>query len=134
MKKHAKHLSVRMPAGVGSLIKDEGPQNWGFYTTPQKHMNDRKLWWPRGKGWGGSSAINGMLYVRGHARDYDLWRQSGLTGWGYGDVAGLCTTSFNFFRGESSLAQSAWWAPYDAIWCLALELAVGAKLVDAAGR
>jgi len=79
-------LMVRMPAGVGTLIKDKNPHNWGFWTTPQKHMNDRKLFWPRGKGWGGSSSINGMIYIRGHARDYDQWRQTGLTGWGFDDV------------------------------------------------
>ena len=95
-------LMVRMPAGVGGLIKNEGPQNWGFYTTPQKHMNDRKLWWPRGKGWGGSSAINGMLYVRGHPRDYDLWRQSGLKGWGYADVLPYFRRS-EAYRGDASL-------------------------------
>ncbi|MCR9193170.1 MAG: choline dehydrogenase [Hyphomonas sp.] len=79
-------LLIPMPAGVGGLIKDENPQNWGFWTTPQKHMEDRKLWWPRGRGWGGSSSINGMIYIRGHARDYDQWRQTGLTGWGFSDV------------------------------------------------
>ncbi len=79
-------LLVRMPAGVGNLIKDENPYNWGFWTTPQKHMEGRKLWWPRGRGWGGSSSINGMIYTRGHARDYDQWRQTGLKGWGYADV------------------------------------------------
>lgn len=79
-------LMVRMPAGVGNLIKDENPYNWGFWTTPQQHMDNRKLWWPRGRGWGGSSSINGMIYIRGHARDYDQWRQSGLSGWGYADV------------------------------------------------
>ena len=84
--KKDKSLMIRMPAGVGSLIKEENPQNWGFWTTPQKHMDDRKLYWPRGRGWGGSSSINGMIYIRGHARDYDQWRQSGLTGWGYADV------------------------------------------------
>ncbi len=84
--KKDKSLMIRMPAGVGSLIKEENPQNWGFWTTPQKHMHDRKLYWPRGRGWGGSSSINGMIYIRGHARDYDQWRQSGLTGWGYADV------------------------------------------------
>ncbi|MEO0551313.1 MAG: choline dehydrogenase [Pseudomonadota bacterium] len=84
--KKDKSLMIRMPAGVGNLIKSENDQNWGFWTTPQKHMNGRKLWWPRGKGWGGSSSINGMLYVRGHPRDYDQWRQSGLRGWGYEDV------------------------------------------------
>ncbi len=79
-------LLIRMPAGVGGLIKDENPQNWGFWTTPQAHMENRKLWWPRGRGWGGSSSINGMIYIRGHARDYDQWRQTGLTGWGFSDV------------------------------------------------
>ena len=79
-------LLVRMPAGVGNLIKEENPYNWGFWTTSQKHMNNRKLWWPRGRGWGGSSSINGMIYIRGHARDYDQWRQTGLRGWGFSDV------------------------------------------------
>lgn len=84
--KKDKSLLIRMPAGVGGLIKEENPQNWGFWTTPQKHMNDRELYWPRGRGWGGSSSINGMIYIRGHARDYDQWRQTGLTGWGFADV------------------------------------------------
>ena len=79
-------LMVRMPAGVGELIKKEGPQNWGFWTEPQEHLENRKLYWPRGKGWGGSSSINGMIYIRGHARDYDQWRQLGLDGWSYSDV------------------------------------------------
>ena len=48
-------LLIRMPAGVGNLIKAKGDQNWGFWTTPQQHMQGRKLWWPRGRGWGGSS-------------------------------------------------------------------------------
>ncbi len=79
-------LMVRMPAGVGSLIKDANDHNWGFWTEPQAHMDGRKLYWPRGKGWGGSSSINGMVYIRGHAGDYDQWGQMGLKGWSYGDV------------------------------------------------
>lgn len=79
-------LLVRMPAGVGKLIGKEGPNNWGLWTEPQAHLEERKLFWPRGKGWGGSSSINGMIYIRGHARDYDQWRQMGLTGWSYQDV------------------------------------------------
>jgi len=79
-------LLVRMPAGVGNLIREKGDYNWGFWTEPEPHLDDRKLWWPRGRGLGGSSSINGMIYIRGHARDYDLWRQTGLTGWGYSDV------------------------------------------------
>jgi len=79
-------LMIKMPAGVGGLISKAGPQNWGFWTEPEPNLDDRKLWWPRGKGWGGSSSINGMIYIRGHARDYDQWRQMGLPGWAYADV------------------------------------------------
>jgi len=79
-------LLVRMPAGVGNLISTKGVSNWGFETTPQAFMDGRRLYQPRGRGWGGSSAINGMIYIRGHARDYDHWRQMGLAGWGYADV------------------------------------------------
>ena len=81
-----KGMLVRMPAGVGQLIKDKGPSNWGFWTEPEPHLDDRRLWWPRGKGLGGSSAINGMIYMRGHPLDYDEWRQMGLTGWSWEDV------------------------------------------------
>jgi choline dehydrogenase len=79
-------LMVKMPAGVGGLIQAKGNYNWGFWTEPEPNLDNRRLWWPRGKGLGGSSSINGMIYIRGHARDYDQWRQMGLTGWGYGDV------------------------------------------------
>jgi len=79
-------LLIKMPAGVGGLISKAGPQNWGFWTEPEPNLENRRLWWPRGKGWGGSSSINGMVYIRGHARDYDQWRQMGLAGWGYADV------------------------------------------------
>jgi choline dehydrogenase len=81
-----KSLMVTMPAGVGGLIGKQGPFNWGFWTEAEPQLDNRKLWWPRGKGWGGSSSINGMIYIRGHARDYDQWRQMGLSGWGYADV------------------------------------------------
>lgn len=81
-----RELLVRMPAGVGELIKAKSKHNWGFWTAPEPHLDGRRLWWPRGKGLGGSSAINGMIYSRGHPRDYDRWRQSGLRGWGWDDV------------------------------------------------
>lgn len=79
-------LLVRMPAGVGQLIANKGVSNWGFETVPQANLEGRRLYQPRGRGWGGSSSINGMIYIRGHARDYDQWRQMGLSGWGYADV------------------------------------------------
>lgn len=77
---------VRMPAGVGSLIKGRNKHNWGFWTEPEPHLDNRRLYWPRGKGLGGSSAINGMVYMRGHPLDYDEWRQFGLAGWAWDDV------------------------------------------------
>lgn len=93
-------LLVRMPAGVGELIKAKGVSNWGFWTEPEPHLNDRRLWWPRGRGLGGSSAINGMIYIRGHARDYDQWRQMGLRGWSYADV-------LPYFKRSESLETGA---------------------------
>ncbi len=77
---------VRMPAGVASLITTRNKYNWGFETEGSATLNNRKDFWPRGKGLGGSSSINGMVYIRGHARDYDHWRQLGLEGWSYADV------------------------------------------------
>lgn len=92
---------VRMPLGVGQLIKDKNDFNWGFWTEPEPHMNDRRLWWPRGKGLGGSSAINGMIYIRGHARDYDQWRQMGLSGWSYADVLPYFRKSEGYQGGDT---------------------------------
>ncbi len=79
-------LLVKMPAGASQLFNNKNASNWAFETTPQAELNGRQLFTPRGRGWGGSSAINAMLYIRGHARDYDHWRQTGLSGWGYADV------------------------------------------------
>ena len=76
---------LKMPAGFASL-GDKSPYNWRYETVPQKHCNDRRMYWPRGKTLGGSSSINAMLYVRGHASDYDHWRQLGNEGWSYNDV------------------------------------------------
>lgn len=76
---------IHMPAGVIKLLGGKRA-NWFFHTEPQAHMDGRSLYWPRGKVLGGSSSINGMIYIRGHARDYDHWRQLGLAGWGFADV------------------------------------------------
>ncbi len=95
-------LMIKMPAGVGGLISKAGPQNWGFWTEEEPNLDNRKLWWPRGKGWGGSSSINGMIYIRGHARDYDQWRQMGLPGWGYADVLPYFKRSEGFEGGADA--------------------------------
>jgi choline dehydrogenase len=64
-----------------------GPLDWGVFTTPQPHANNRRLFWPRGKVLGGSSSLNGMIYVRGHASDYDRWAaDTGDRGWGWEKV------------------------------------------------
>ena len=81
-----KSMMIHMPAGIPSLIGKKNPFNWYYDTEGQQHLNGRKLYWPRGKGWGGSSSINGMIYIRGHARDYDHWRQMGCEGWSFSDV------------------------------------------------
>ncbi|MFQ5994962.1 MAG: GMC family oxidoreductase [Acidiferrobacterales bacterium] len=60
--------------------------NWCFYTEPEPDMNNRKIYWPRGKVLGGSSAINGLIYVRGQPQDYDHWERLGNRGWGWNDV------------------------------------------------
>ena len=81
-----KSLMIHMPAGIPALIGKPNPYNWYYQTEGQTHLNGRSLYWPRGRGWGGSSSINGMIYIRGHARDYDGWRQLGLEGWSFADV------------------------------------------------
>ena len=60
--------------------------NWGFETVPQAGLNGRRGYQPRGKGLGGSSAINGMVYIRGNRWDYDNWAALGCTGWRFDDV------------------------------------------------
>jgi choline dehydrogenase len=80
-----KSFMLKMPAGFAAF-GEKSPYNWHYETTPQKHCNDRVMYWPRGKTLGGSSSINAMLYVRGHAWDYDHWRQLGNEGWSYNDV------------------------------------------------
>ena len=77
---------IHMPAGIPALLGKPNKHNWYFETEGQLHLNGRRLYWPRGKGWGGSSSINGMIYIRGHARDYDRWRQIGCEGWSWADV------------------------------------------------
>ena len=91
---------IHMPAGFASL-GENSKYNWRFETEPQKYCDNRRLYWPRGKTLGGSSSINAMLYVRGHAYDYDLWRQLGNEGWSYADVLPYFRKAQNNERGAS---------------------------------
>lgn len=78
-------LSLKIPAAVLSNLKSTR-HNWAFPGEPEARLNGRRITHDRGKTLGGSSSINGMVFIRGHARDFDGWRQAGCEGWGYGDV------------------------------------------------
>lgn len=74
-------LNVKIPAAYSKLHFSN--QNWNFFTTPQKQLKNRKMYQPRGKLMGGSSAVNCMAYIRGNAEDYNDWLKWGNDGWGY---------------------------------------------------
>jgi choline dehydrogenase-like flavoprotein len=110
---------------VGYLYCINNPRtDWCFTTAPEPGLNGRALGYPRGKLLGGCSSINGMIYMRGQARDYDLWRQSGCTGWGWDDVLPFFRRSEDHYRGETEMhgAGGEWrvekarvkWAVLDA--------------------
>jgi choline dehydrogenase len=75
------HIPAALPA-----VAPNPKLNWGYYTEPEPHLDNRRLFWPRGKTVGGSSSINGMVYTRGNAGDYDRWEQIGADGWSYREV------------------------------------------------
>jgi choline dehydrogenase-like flavoprotein len=80
------HILIRAPAGTVGMLPGYGKiSNWAYQTTPQPGLNGRRGYQPRGKALGGSSAINAMLYVRGHKSDYDDWAALGCDGWGWDD-------------------------------------------------
>ena len=74
-----------MPAALAYPLKGR-PYNWDYQSEPEPYLDGRRIYCPRGRVLGGSSSINGMAYVRGHARDYDRWAQAGLRGWDYAHV------------------------------------------------
>ena len=76
---------IQMPAAL-SYPMNMRTYDWGYRTEPEPHLGNRRLACPRGKVIGGSSSINGMVYVRGHARDFDHWADQGADGWAYADV------------------------------------------------
>jgi choline dehydrogenase len=76
---------IDMPAAVGSLLSSDR-FNWNYMSDQEPYLDGRRLTHPRGRVLGGSSSINGMVYIRGHALDYDAWESMGLKGWSYADV------------------------------------------------
>ena len=75
---------IDIPAAFSELFRSE--VDWEYYTEPQPELDDRKLYWPRGKVLGGSSSVNAMVCIRGHPRDYDNWAALGNEGWAWNDV------------------------------------------------
>jgi choline dehydrogenase len=76
---------IHLPIGYGRTMFHP-VYNWGFHTEPEPHMNQRRIYWPRGRGLGGSSSINGLIHIVGQPQDYDGWAALGNSGWGWNDV------------------------------------------------
>jgi choline dehydrogenase len=81
---NGRKFEIQVPAGYAKLHHSE--VNWNFYTEPQPHVRNRRIYQPRGKALGGSSAVNCMAYVRGNREDYNDWERLGNPGWGYDDL------------------------------------------------
>jgi len=96
-----KHFSVSTP-GLGLINMVTKKRNWAFETVPQKGLNGRKGYQPRGKMLGGSSGSNAMIYIRGHKADYDHWAKLGNQGWAYKDVLPYFKKSEHYEGGESA--------------------------------
>jgi len=92
------NLWIHVPLGYGKLFKEK-TVNWMYQTEPEPGLDGRTVFQPRGKVLGGSSSINGLLYVRGQHEDYDRWRQRGNAGWGYDDVLPYFRKAENQQRG-----------------------------------
>lgn len=82
---HDNSQRIQTPAGTITLYKSK-TYSWNFFSTPQKNLNGRRLHTPRGKALGGSSSMNSMIYIRGHASDYDRWAEAGCPGWDWNSV------------------------------------------------
>jgi choline dehydrogenase len=80
-----RHPLVELPMLMGKLMHSK-IYNWQYDTEPEPELDNRRIYWPRGKALGGTSTINGMIYVRGNRHDYDRWGQVGASGWSYADV------------------------------------------------
>ena len=93
-----RHWTTTIPAGTRYNF-DGGPRNWAFEGEPEPHLDGRRIFQPRGKVLGGSSSLNGMVFVRGHKEDYAEWVEAGATGWGYEDVLPWFKSMETYSRG-----------------------------------
>jgi len=92
---------IHIPLGYARLFND-ARVNWRYYTEPEPELNGRRVFQPRGKTLGGSSSINGLVYIRGQREDYDHWRQLGNKGWGFEDVLPYFKKAENQARGADA--------------------------------
>ena len=92
-------LNIKIPAAFAEQFHTK--LDWNYYTEPEPHVDDRRLFCPRGKSLGGSSSMNAMLYVRGRPLDYDLWEEQGADGWGWGSLRPYFLKAENDERGAS---------------------------------
>lgn len=99
-------VRVSMPAATVGMSHDK-VRNWNYFTKEQPELKHRKLFWPRGKTLGGSSAINAMVYIRGHQWDYDHWAELGNKGWSYGELLPLFKKN-EHFDGTANADSSDW--------------------------
>ena len=93
---------IHLPIGYGKTMFHP-VYNWRFETEPEPQMEGRRMYWPRGRGLGGSSSINGLIYIRGQPADYDGWLAQGNAGWGWDDVRPFFVRMERNTRGASEL-------------------------------
>jgi choline dehydrogenase-like flavoprotein len=91
---------IHIPGGILQAVRSKA-LNWHFWTEPQAHLDNRPRYWPRGRTLGGSSSINAMCYIRGHASDYDQWAKLGCPGWSYREVLPYFRKAENHELGEN---------------------------------
>ncbi|VWM19247.1 GMC family oxidoreductase [Burkholderia lata] len=96
----ADNFWIRSPAGMGRLFLEKR-YNWSYFTEAGPQIHDRKIYWPRGRTMGGTSAVNGMVYIRGNPLDYERWKSLGNDGWGWEDVLPYFKRSESNARGAS---------------------------------
>ena len=102
--REGRDLMIRLPVGTVTMLAGRPPyNNWAYHTTPQPGLGGRRGYQPRGKALGGSSAINAMLYVRGHPSDYDEWAELGCDGWSWDEVLPYFRRSEANQRGANAL-------------------------------
>lgn len=95
------YLWIHIPIGYGKTMFHKA-YNWGYYTDPEPNMKDRRIYWPRGRGLGGSSSINGLIFIRGQREDYDHWAQLGNAGWDWNSVLPYFMKSEHNSRGANA--------------------------------